>query len=317
MPGRMLRLLSLLQGRREWSGAELAERLGVTERTLRRDVDRLRELDYPVHSTTGTAGGYRLAAGKNLPPLLLEDDEAVAVATALVTAAGGSVSGIEETAMRALAKLEQVLPARLRPRLAAVSDTTAAVPHRGAPRVDHTVLAALTSCCRDQEIVSFDYRDRNDELSSRRVEPHSMVTIQAHWYLLAFDPVRADWRTFRADRIENLRPTHRRFTWRELPAPDAATYLTRSLAAAPYRYTARVTVRLPAETVRERLFAPLLGEVEVDEPTRCTVRLSAESATLLTQHVAAIAALGAEYTLEADQDIIMRVRDLGRRLAAS
>lgn len=319
MPARMLRLLALLQSRREWSGAELATRLGITDRTLRRDIDRLRKLDYPVRGTSGTAGGYQLGAGKTLPPLLLDDAEAVSVATALVTAAGstaGGIAGIDETAMRALAKLQQVLPARLRSRLVAVTDATAAVPHRNAPRVDPATLAVLASCCRDHEIVSFDYFDRSGTSSARRVEPHSLVTVQAHWYLLAFDPDRADWRTFRIDRVHAIRPTHRHFAARELPAKDAASYLSESFATAPYRHNARLTVQLPAATVRERLYTTLLGDVEIDAPTHCTLRLSAESSTLLTQQIAAIAVLGARYTLETDEEIMARLRELGRLLAA-
>ncbi len=314
MPGRLLRLLALLQSRREWSGRELAERLGVTDRTVRRDVDRLRALDYPVDSTTGTAGGYRLASGKNLPPLLLDDDEAVAMAIGLVTAARGSVAGIEESSARALAKLEQVLPARLRPRLTALSSATAAVPHRAVPQADPAVLAVLASCCRDREILAFRYLSRGGEVSGRRVEPHNVVTVQGHWYLLAYDPEREDWRTFRVDRIDDPRRTRRSFSPRDLPAPDAATYLTRSFATAEYRYTARVTVHLPAETVRARLFASIPGDVAVEGPEECTLRLSADSAELVVQYIAAVAALGAECGVEAPEEITRRVRDLGRRL---
>lgn len=315
LPGRLLRLLSLLQSRREWSGRELAERLGVTDRTVRRDVDRLRALDYPVDSATGTSGGYRLTSGKNVPPLLLDDNEAIAVAIGLATGASGSVTGIEDSSMSALAKLEQVLPARLRPRLAALSVATAAVPHRDRPPVDPTVLAVLAACCRDQEILSFDYRSRGGESSARRVEPHNLVTNQGFWYMLAFDPDRQDWRTFRVDRIDRPSPTHRHFTPRELPAPDAASYLTESFATAPYRYTARVTVQLPAETVRAGLFASIPGSIESDSTDECTVRLSAETAELVIQYVAAIAALGADFALDAAEEIAGRVRELGRRLA--
>ncbi|QUH05551.1 WYL domain-containing protein [Saccharopolyspora erythraea] len=316
MPGRLLRLLSLLQSRREWSGAELADRLGVTDRTVRRDVERLRELDYPVRSTTGTAGGYRLVSGRDLPPLLLDDDEAVAVAIGLATADNRSVAGIEESSMRALAKLEQVLPARLRPRLAAVTGATAAAPHRHpTPRVDPAVLAVLAACCRDREILSFDYRGRGGEPSARRVEPHHLVTVQGFWYLLAHDPDREDWRTFRVDRIERPSPTRRHHEPRELPAPDPATYLTRSFASARYTYTARISVALSAEEVRVGLFAPLPGDIEDRGTRRCTVRVSAESPELVTQYVAAVAALGAEYSLDAPDEIVRRVRELGRRLS--
>lgn len=316
MPGRLLRLLSLLQSRRDWSGDELAERLGVTTRTVRRDIDRLRALDYPVHGVTGTAGGYRLVSGKNLPPLLLDDEEAVAVAIGLVTAGGGSVAGIEESSVRALAKLEQVLPARLRPRLTALTTATESVPHRhGTPRLDPGVLVVLAACCRDREILAFDYRGRGGELSARRVEPHTLVTFQGFWYLLAYDPGRADWRTFRVDRIERPAPTHARCPPRVLPAPDAATYLTRSFARARYRHTARMRVRLPAESVRAGVFARIPWEVRDEEAGWSAVRLSAESAELVVQYVAAIAALGAEFTLDAPAEVTDRLRTLGHRLA--
>ncbi|MBA8825946.1 putative DNA-binding transcriptional regulator YafY [Saccharopolyspora lacisalsi] len=315
MPGRLLRLLSLLQSRREWSGSELAERLGVTDRTVRRDIDRLRALDYPVRGTTGTAGGYQLTLGRNLPPLLLDDDEAIATAVGLVTAADGRVPGIEESSMRALAKLEHMLPTRLRPRLSALTGATAAVErHPAAPRVDPTVLAVLASCCRDREVLAFDYRGRSGEAGARRVEPHSLVTVRGHWYLLAHDPDRSDWRTFRVDRIETPTPTRRSFPPRELPAPDAATYLTRSFASASYRYTVWVTVRLPAEEVRTRLLAPVPGDIDDRGPEECLVRISADSADLVTQYVAATAALDAEITIDAPAEISHRVRHAGRRL---
>ncbi|MCO5996054.1 helix-turn-helix transcriptional regulator [Actinoallomurus rhizosphaericola] len=314
LPGRLLRLLSLLQSRREWSGAELAERLGVTDRTLRRDVSRLRALDYPVEGVTGTAGGYRLVSGRNLPPLLLDDDEAIAVALGLVTAADGSVAGIEDSSARALAKLEQVLPARLRPRLAALSDAAVAVRHGDVPRVAPDVLAVIAACRRDRRLLSFDYRNRADEAGARRVEPHHLVTLRGRWYLIAWDTGRADWRTFRADRIERPTPAHARFEPRELPVPDPAAYLTRVLAGASYRYTARMTVRLPAGAVRAGLFAAIRGEIEDRGTEGCAIRLSADSADLVVQYIAAIAALGAAFTLDAPPEIADRVRELGRRL---
>lgn len=312
-PGRMLRLLSLLQSRRAWSGAELAERLGVTERTLRRDIDRLRALDYPVIGTTGTDGGYRLTPGNNLPPLLLADDEAVAVAVGLVQAASGTIAGIDDSSLRALVKLEQVLPPRLRPQLAALTSTTTAVANRDTPQVDPTVLAVLAACSSEQEIISFDYHDRADQPSSRRVEPHSLVTVHGLWYLLAYDPDRGDWRTFRVDRIHRPSRTHRPNTPRELPAPDAASYLTRSFANASYRYTAHTTVQLPADAVRDGVFGPIPGDIDDHGPDWCTVRLSANSPQLVTQYVAAIAALGAQFSLEAPDEITARLRHMGRQ----
>ncbi|KUP97451.1 helix-turn-helix transcriptional regulator [Thermobifida cellulosilytica] len=315
MPGRLLRLLSLLQGRREWSGAELAERLGVSTRTVRRDVDRLRALDYPVESAPGTAGGYRLVAGRDLPPLLLDDEEAVAVALGLVLAGGSGVAGLEETAVRALAKLERVLPARLRPRLAALGGSADAVPARGAPRVDPAVLAVLAACCRDTRTVAFDYRDRRGTGSARRVEPLRLVAFGGRWYLVAYDPAREDWRSFRVDRITGPRPSHDRFCPRPLPAPDAVAYLTRSFAAARYRHTARLEVALGADAVRSRLFAHVPGEIEPRGPRACAVRLSAESAELVAQYVAAIAVLDADVAVvDASEEVGTLLRGLGERL---
>ena len=176
------------------------------------------------------------------------------------------------------------------------------------------MLGALAACSRDQEIVSFDYRDRADHASSRRVEPHSLVTVHGLWYLVAYDPDRDDWRTFRVDRIRRVTRTHRPSTPRELPAPDAASYITRSFASASYRYTARMTMQLSADSVRAGIFGPIPGDVDDHGPDRCTVRLSANSPQLVTQFVAAIAALGAEFSLEAPDEITDRLHHLGRRL---
>lgn len=313
LPARLLRLLSLLQSRREWSGTELADRLEVTGRTVRRDVERLRELGYPVSSTTGTAGGYRLASGKNLPPLLLDDDEAVAVAAGLLTAASGSVTGIEESSVRALAKLEQVLPARLRGRVAAVSGATVAMVVRDGPQVDAATLATAAAACRDREVLSFDYVKRDGTAQPRRVEPHSLVAVVGRWYLIAFDPERDDWRTFRADRLRGLLATGRRFEPRELPAASAADYLRRSIADAPYRYTARVAVRAPAESVREHLHPLLPDRVSPTGPDSCAVELGEDSLSQFTRHIAVLATLGAEFTVEASDELREQLRTALRR----
>src|SRR5580658_2572001 len=191
---RLLELLSLFQAQRYWSGASLCERLEVTARTLRRDVDRLRRLGYPVKSTSGTAGGYQLGAGATLPPLLLDDDEAVAVAVGLRTAASGTVTGIEEASVRALSKLEQVLPARLRHRVAALHAFI--VPLIGAgPTVDANALSAIAGACRDCEKLHFKYRSRDGAPSTREVEPHRLVHTGRRWYLAAWDTERDNWRT--------------------------------------------------------------------------------------------------------------------------
>jgi predicted DNA-binding transcriptional regulator YafY len=309
MPARMLRLLSLLQGRRVWSGAELSERLGVTDRTVRRDIDRLRELGYPVEGTTGTAGGYRLVSGRDLPPLVLDDDEAVAIAVGLLTAAG--VAGIEETAVRALAKLEQVLPGRLRDRVAAVDAATFAMPRPARSEPEPSALAALATACRDHELVTFTYVSRTGTRSQRRVEPHWLVAAFGFWYLLAFDTRRDDWRTFRVDRIADTTPIRLRFTPRELPMLDPVGYVARTVGMAPYRYTATATVHAPAEVVASRLPAPLPGEVNPVDAETCTVRLGADTVEIVA---ASVVAFGAPFTIEGSPEILAHLRVLGQRL---
>src|SRR5262245_6206297 len=216
---RLLKLLSLLQARPGWTGQELAERLAVTARTVRNDVERLRRLGYPVHASPGVGGGYRLGAGAALPPLLLDDEEAVAVALGLRTAAGGAVAGIEETSLRALVKLEQVLPSRLRHRVNALHSTMATVPGVG-PTVEAGVLTAIAAATRDRERLRFDYRDHDGSGSVRDVEPHRVVSWGRRWYLVAWDAGKQDWRTFRVDRMRPRRPTGPRFIPREVPGGD-------------------------------------------------------------------------------------------------
>ncbi len=305
-PARLLRLLSLLQGRREWAGAELAERLGVTDRTVRRDVGRLRELGYPIEGTTGTTGGYRLASGEDLPPLLLDDDEAVAIATSLLGTLGDG-----ETAGRALAKLTQVMPGRLRRRVAAVGASVVAVPDHRAARIDPGVLAVLAAAVRDREIVRFAYRRRDGTPTERRVEPHHVVASHGLWYLVAFDTRADDWRTFRVDRIDRPESVRLRFTPRELPAGDPAEHVRRTLAATPYRYAVHATVPEPAEAVRARLPMALPARIQPIDETSCTVALGAESFELLVRDVVA---LGPGARLEASPDVLARLRDVGRWL---
>jgi predicted DNA-binding transcriptional regulator YafY len=246
---RLLRLLTLLQVRRDWSGADLAERLGVTTRTVRNDIERLRILGYEVRSRTGVAGGYRLAAGSALPPLLLDDDEAVAVALGLRAAAAGSVTGIEETSLQALAKLERTLPARLRHRLDALRQATVSVAG-GGPTVDAETLTAVAAACRDHEVLRFDYTGHDGSVSPRRVEPHRLVYTGRRWYLLAWDRDREDWRTFRADRIRPTLPAGPRFAPRE-PPEDAARHVVRGTASTAWPYPARVRLHASAEVIAE------------------------------------------------------------------
>src|SRR6478752_7210140 len=224
---RLLKLLSLLQAQRHWPGDELARRLEVSGRTIRRDVDRLRELGYPIEAMTGPTGGYRLRAGSAMPPLLLDDDEAIAIAVGLRTAAGSSVTGIDETAVRALVKLEQVLPSHLRRRVGALGAATSTLPYSG-PTVDPGHLTTIAAACRDLECLRFGYRTRDGTASRRDVEPHSLVNHGRRWYLAAWDRGRADWRTFRLDRMAKPSATGVRFARRALPARDAAAYVAQS-----------------------------------------------------------------------------------------
>lgn len=222
---RLLALLSLLQSRRDWSGEVLAERLDVSTRTVRRDVERLRELGYQIATFKGPDGGYRLDAGAELPPLLFDDDQAVALAVSLQlgTAAG---AGVGEAALRALTTLRQVLPSRLRRRLDALTFDTVSAPDANATEVDSAVLVTLAATVRSQEVLRFDYGPPTDEaVAPRHVEPHHVVTWRGRWYLVAWDLDRADWRTFRADRIRPRIPHGPRFQQREIPGGDVATFV--------------------------------------------------------------------------------------------
>jgi len=287
---RLLRLLSLLQTPRDWTGTELADRLGVTTRTVRNDVGRLRELGYPVHAMRGAVGGYRLGAGAALPPLLLDDEEAVAVAIGLRTATIGSIAGIEESALRALAKLEQVLPVRLRRRINTLQSYTIPVPaagNRPVPSVSADVLTAITAACRDRERLRFDYRSHDGTASRRDVEPYRLVNWGRRWYLVAWDTERADWRTYRVDRVEPKIPTGPRFAVRALPAEDLAGYVARGVSTAAWQYRARITVHAPAEVIVERLPA-MLGPVEAVDERTCTVVLGSNEVEMLAVWLGAL-----------------------------
>ncbi|GAA4062845.1 helix-turn-helix transcriptional regulator [Actinomadura miaoliensis] len=332
---RLLRLLSLLQTRREWTGPELAERLGVSVRTVRRDVERLRELGYPVHATLGSVGGYRLEAGAAMPPLLLDDEEAVAIALGLGAAAGGAVEGIEDATVRALAKLEQVLPERLRRRVSALHAVTVPIdgPPAG-PTVAPETLTVLAAACRDHERLRFSYRAPNadkgadmgageggagdaDEVGGsveagdgRLVEPHGLVSAGRRWYLLAWDVDRAAWRTFRVDRMRAPRAVGVRFAPREVPGGDAAQFVRRSLAASRPTVRAVLRVHAPAHVLADR-FRVTGQELEpVDERT-CLLRTRVES---LEWTALRVAFLELDFEVVEPPELADRLRDLGRRL---
>jgi predicted DNA-binding transcriptional regulator YafY len=281
---RLLRLLSLLQTRPDWTGSELAERMEITPRTVRRDVDRLRGLGYPIESAPGAAGGYRLGAGGRMPPLLLDDEEAVAVAVGLRTAAQGSVTGIEEASVRALAKLEQVLPDRLRRRVGALQTATVTMHDAEVPTVDHETLAVVAAACRSSERLRFDYVRHDGSESRRQVEPHRLVSWWQRWYLVAWDVDRVDWRTFRMDRLASTRPTGSRFTPRQDPEGDVATYLYRQIGTRMWPVQARLRVHAPAEELAETG----MGLVEPLDESTSLLRLGGESVPILAVWIGAL-----------------------------
>jgi predicted DNA-binding transcriptional regulator YafY len=309
-PSRLLQLLSLLQARRDWPGGELAERLEVSPRTIRRDVGRLRALGYPVESLPGPAGCYRLAAGAAMPPLLLDEDEAIAIAVGLRTAARASVTGIEETSVRALVKLEQVLPAHLRRRVAALAAATTTVARAAGPTVDPQHLTAIAAACRDFECLRFGYTSRDGAQTRREVEPHAVVNYGRRWYLVGWDRGRAGWRTFRVDRLTRPAATGVRFSARTLPAKDAAAYVEQSIAGSWSRYEAVVTVHAPAEELAARL-PWIMGALEPIGPDRCLYRGADDDLEWLAIRVAM---LGADVEVHEPPELIAHLDVLARRL---
>jgi predicted DNA-binding transcriptional regulator YafY len=355
---RALRLLSLLQNHRFWPGAELAERLGVSPRTLRRDVDRLRELGYPVTAHPGVDGGYQLASGAALPPLVVDDEEAVALAVALrlatqgaatqetamresparetvaaqtagqrpaaqVSAPGGTAPDtadhgtVAEAAARALAKVTQVMPARLRRRAEAVAAMTESAswdPPRAAQAtaINPDVLAGTALACRDAERLRFDYGAASGERTERHVEPHRLVALDRRWYLVAYDLTRNDWRSFRLDRVIGVpRPTGARFRPRTLPAADAAEFVRRNIATAPRAGTWEVTavVEAPAAVLRERIGR--WATIEEDGPGRCLVTM--KPGDNLDWPVIALGVAGADFRVLSPPEVAERIGDWGAR----
>lgn len=311
--GRLLRLLSLLQTPREWPGPELARRLGVTPRTVRNDVDRLRRLGYPVRATRGAVGGYRLSSGTAMPPLLLDDDEAVAIAVALGTASGGAIDGLEETALRALTKLLQVLPKRLAGRVDALQAHTVRVTGtRRGPIVDGRLLAQLAAAARDREVTEFGYSDHSDSVTERRVEPYRLVNWGRRWYLVAFDVERADWRTFRVDRMSETRSVGHRFTLRDLPAQDIAAYVAGKTRQVQMKVSGQVIVHASASHVEARMGAWTEGSIEPLDPERCLVRLGGRSANQIAFW---LGVLEADFEVVDSPDLTDAVRRVSERYA--
>jgi predicted DNA-binding transcriptional regulator YafY len=307
---RLLQLLSLLQGRRDWPGNELADRLEVSGRTIRRDIERLRGLGYPVESLTGPAGGYRLSAGAAMPPLLVDDEEAIAVAVGLRAAAGAAVSGIEETAVRALVKLEQVLPAHLRRRVSALGQATFTLPV-GGPRVEPQHLTAIAAACRDFERLRFGYTSRVGTDSRREVEPHALVNHGRRWYLVAWDRGREDWRTFRVDRMSKPAPTGLRFAPRALPAKNAAAFVAHSISSAPNRFEALVTLHARAEEIASRTPLCSWGTVEPAGTNTCRYRTGDDDLRWLALR---LAMLDVDFEVHEPPELVEHFRTLAQRL---
>ncbi|REH38105.1 putative DNA-binding transcriptional regulator YafY [Kutzneria buriramensis] len=309
-PARLLTLLSLLQTPREWPGSELAERLGVSARTIRRDIDRLRDLGYPVEATMGAIGGYRLVAGQAMPPLLLDDEEAVAIAVGLRTAAGHAVDGIEEASVRALAKLLHVLPSRLRHRVGALNAATEPLLGSGGPTVDPDELAAIAMAVSNHERLRFRYQAADGSGTSRLVEPQRLVSTKRKWYLVAWDNERSDWRIFRVDRMRDSQLTGARFTPRELPAKDAAAYVASKLFERAPTYRAVATLHAPLDEIRRRM-GGAKADLEVVDEHSCRLRTRADSLEWIGFR---LAMLGCDFEVHEPPELAEYLRGLGRRV---
>ncbi|MFE4174570.1 helix-turn-helix transcriptional regulator [Streptomyces sp. NPDC056909] len=310
-PARLLSLLSLLQTPREWPGSELAERLGVSPRTIRRDIDRLRDLGYPVEATKGAIGGYRLVAGTAMPPLLLDDEEAVAIAVGLRAGAGHAIEGVDEASVRALAKLEQVLPSRLRHRVSTLQAATIPVTRGDGATIDPRTLTVMAGAVTGGERLRFGYRSGDGTETKRQVEPYRLVSTGWRWYLVAYDLAREDWRTFRVDRISEPFATGARFTPRELPTGDAAQFLRRSMSRRQSLTEVEVSFAAPVEFVRARL-PGYLGAPEPTGPGSCRLRTTTTDS--LEWLALRLALVNCEFTVRQPAELTECLRELGARL---
>ncbi|MFE3461827.1 helix-turn-helix transcriptional regulator [Nocardiopsis aegyptia] len=306
---RVLTLLGLLQQRRVWTGPELADRLGVTARTVRRDVERLRALGYPVHADQGVGGGYRLGRGQELPPLLLDDEEAISTAVALLAGAGGAVAGAGEAALRALTKLDRVLPTRLREQVRTLAEAVESFGGGRTP-VDAEALMTLARACRDEVEAGFDYSSGGG-VRRRRVEPYRLVASDRRWYLLAFDLDRDDWRTFRLDRMSAV--AARTWRFRPRPAPEAGPFVQEGVASRVYRYQARFLVHAPAETVRAQVPASAALVRDLGDGS-CEVVSGADDLDFVLVHVVR---LGHGFEVLDPPELARRCRVLAERLRAA
>ncbi|MFF7448436.1 MULTISPECIES: WYL domain-containing protein [unclassified Streptomyces] len=310
-PARLLQLLSLLQTPREWPGGELADRLSVSRRTVRRDIDRLRELGYPVQATKGADGGYRLVAGKAMPPLVLDDEEAVAIAVGLRAGAGHALEGVDEASVRALAKLEQVLPSRLRHRVSTLQAATTPLTSGDGASIAPETLTVMASTVAGHERLRFAYRAKDGVGSRRVVEPYRLVSTGRRWYLVAYDLDRADWRTFRVDRVSEPFATGARFAPRELPTGSAAEFLRQSMYRRQETYGFEATFEASADFVAARL-PGWLGTPEPLGDDRCRLRATVGDA--VEWMAVRLATVGCDFTVREPEELVRCVRDLGARL---
>jgi predicted DNA-binding transcriptional regulator YafY len=310
-PARLLQLLSLLQTPREWPGGELAGRLGVSRRTVRRDIERLRDLGYPVQATMGADGGYRLIAGKAMPPLVLDDEEAVAIAVGLRAGAGHALEGVDEASVRALAKLEQVLPSRLRHRVSTLQAATTPLTSGDGASIAPETLTVMASTVAGRERLRFAYRAKDGTETRRVTEPYRLVSAGRRWYLVAYDLDRADWRTFRVDRVSEPFATGARFAPRELPTGSAAEYLRRSMQRQQESYDFEVTFAAPAEVAAAKL-PTWLGTPEPLDSGSCRLRATVSDAMEWT--AVRLALTGLEFTVREPAELAECVREMGGRL---
>ncbi|MFI5086120.1 MAG: helix-turn-helix transcriptional regulator [Actinomycetales bacterium] len=308
---RLLQLLSLLQLHREWTGSALAERMNVTERTVRRDVGKLRTLGYPINASPGVAGGYQLGAGAQLPPLLLDDDEALAVALGLTALATSPVSGVGEASVRALGKLVQVLPPRLRPKFNALKAAVSTIP-RAAAAVDPALLTVVSAAIGERRVLSFSYAGQQGGPTRRLVEPYRLVDSGRRWYLAAWDLQREDWRTFRVDRITSTPTERQRFSTRPLPGKDLVAYVHDSITRSPYRFD--LVVRIEASpTVVAEFWDTATATLEADG-TGTLLRMGWDS---LNTPLAHLAAMGLPFEIRGPAELRGQAEAMARRLSGA
>ena len=305
---RLLRLLALLQVRRDWTGGELAARLDVTTRTIRNDVDRLRRLGYPVESAPGVTGGYRLGESATMPPMLLDDDEAVAVAIALRSAASASAEGLGEASVRALLKIQRILPSPLRERFESFRVAAIALPG-GGPDVDPDALVTIAAAARNAERIRFDYEGHGGSISRRDVQPYRLVAGESRWYLFAWDVERDAWRTFRVDRMSLRVPVGPRFAPKPLPPDEViAEHVSAGIGRATWRFRARVIVHASADHVRRRI--PMRLTITQHAPERCEIVVGSDDPRMLALY---LGMLDAEFDVIDAPELVTALHDLAAR----